>query len=75
MNRNIKIVIIIFSVLLVSVLSLRGKFTHTEFNSEKWKNANLSLEDLSLRWDMINSLRNNHELVGKSYEEINYIIV
>lgn len=42
-----------------------GKIPHEKFDSDKWKNSNLNSEDnWSLRWDMMNSLRNNHNLVG-----------
>ena len=48
-----------------------GKISHEKFDSNKWKNSNLnSEENASLRWDMMNDLRNKHELIGKSKTEI-----
>lgn len=50
---------------------LRGKISGNKFDSEKWKNANSNLEqDWALRWDMMNSLRNNYDLIGMSKKEI-----
>jgi hypothetical protein len=60
-----------FIVILIIAFSLRGRISGEEFNSEKWKNSNLnSEENWTLRWDMMNSLRNNYELVGKNESEI-----
>ncbi len=50
--------------------ALTGNITHKQFDSEKWKNWSESESEWSLRWDMMNSLRNNHELKGKSKTEI-----
>ena len=49
---------------------LKGNITHEKFDSEKWKNWTESESEWSLRWDMMNSLRNNYELKGKSKTEI-----
>ena len=60
-----------FIAILIIAFSLRGKISGEKFNSEKWKNSNLSSEEnWTLRWDMMNSLRNNYELVGKKESEI-----
>ena len=49
---------------------LRGKIPHEKFDSELWKTANLNSENnLSLRWDMMNDLRNKHKLDKLSQEE------
>ncbi|MBD0825523.1 hypothetical protein [Aestuariibaculum marinum] len=50
--------------------ALKGNITHEQFDSEKWKNWTESEAEWSLRWDMMNSLRNSHELKGKSKTEI-----
>src|SRR5690554_6050821 len=52
--------------------ALKGNITHEEFDSEKWKNwtESNSEDDWSLRWDMMNSLRNNQKLKGKTKTEI-----
>ena len=51
--------------------TLRGKLSGEKFVSEKWKNSELnSEENWTLRWDMMNSLRNNYELKGKSKTQI-----
>jgi hypothetical protein len=50
---------------------LKGNFSGAEFNSEKWKNFNGNKEDeWSLRWNMMNSLRNNYELEGMTKEKV-----
>lgn len=50
---------------------LKGNFSGAEFNSEKWKNFNGNKEnEWSLRWDMMNSLRNNYELEGMTKEKV-----
>ncbi len=75
MIKNLKIVTITIITLIVLLFGLRGKFTHEKFNSEKWKNADYKLEEnWSIRWDMMNSLRNENELIGKSYVEIIQIL-
>jgi hypothetical protein len=71
MNKTTKIIFITFATLLLCGISLRGKITHEKFDSAKWKNSDLNLEEnWSLRWDMMNSLRNDYNLVGKTKNEI-----
>ena len=41
-----------------------------KFESKKWKNWTESEMELSSRWDMMNSLRNNYDLKGKTKKEI-----
>lgn len=55
----------------IGCISFRGKITYEEFDSNKWKNSDSNLEEnWSLRWDMMNSLRNNYDLVGMKKAEI-----
>ena len=64
----IPIILVLFCVL---VLGLRGKLSGESFDSQKWKMADMNSEDnLSLKWDMMNNLRNNHNLVGMKKSEI-----
>ncbi|CAD0007124.1 hypothetical protein [Flavobacterium salmonis] len=71
MKKNIKLITLIFGTIILLCICLCGQFTHEKFNSKKWKNADQNLEEnWSIRWDMMNSLRNEKELIGKSYEEI-----
>lgn len=71
MKKTLKTVIITIGVLLICGFFLRGKIPHEKFDSDKWKNSDLnSEENWSLRWDMMNSLRNNHDLVGMQKNEI-----
>ena len=71
MSKKLKYGFILISVLIILVFTLRGKISGEKFDSEKWKNSNLnSEENWTLRWDMMNSLRNNYELKGKSKTEI-----
>ncbi len=58
-------------VVFVSIFLLRGKISGEKFESQKWKTANMNSEvNLSLRWDMMNSLRNDYQLIGMSKNEI-----
>ncbi|WP_100616349.1 hypothetical protein [Confluentibacter citreus] len=70
MRKALKYGILIFGVLILIGFTLKGQITHEQFDSEKWKNWTESESELSLRWDMMNSLRNNHELNGKTETEI-----
>lgn len=66
-----KKIVLIAIIAIICVFGLRGKISGEKFDSEKWKTADLTLEDnASLRWDMMNSLRNNHNLIGMSKSEI-----
>jgi len=66
---------ILIVVLIISAFLLRGKISHKNFNSEVWKTANLnSEENWSLRWDMMNDLRNRYKLVGMNRKEINNLL-
>lgn len=50
---------------------LRGKIPYKNFDPQVWKTANLNLEEnISLRWDMMNDLRNRYPLVGMTKREI-----
>lgn len=69
--KKINVIIIIAIAITICGFGLRGKISGEKFDSKKWKTADLTLEDnFSLRWDMMNSLRNNHELVGMPKSEI-----
>ncbi|WP_342157206.1 hypothetical protein [Joostella sp. CR20] len=50
--------------------ALKGRVTHEKFDSAKWKNWTESETEWSLRWDMMNSLRNNYDLKGMSKNDI-----
>ena len=70
MKNLFKIIISIFIVFILAFL-LKGKISGQKFNSELWKKSNLSEEkNWDLRWSMMNSLRNNYELNGKTKSEI-----
>lgn len=70
MKNTYKILISIVILLIVG-FSLKGKISGEKFNSEKWKGSDLNAEkNWTMRWDMMNSLRNNHKLVGKNESEI-----
>jgi len=49
---------------------LKGNLTHERFDSTMWKSWTETESEPSLRWDMLNNLRNSHELKGKSSHEI-----
>lgn len=70
--KKVRIYVLVSIVIIIlSVLFLRGKIVHEKFDSHIWKTANLNSEvNWSLRWDMINDLRNKHKLVGITKNEI-----
>lgn len=69
--KKINAISIIAIAIIICGFGLRGKISGEKFDSKKWKTADLALEDnLSLRWDMMNSLRNNYNLIGMSKNEI-----
>ena len=72
MKKEIKYSLIVLGVItsIFFVFYLRSHITYEEFSSEKWKNWIETENTSSLRWDMMNSLRNNHELKGKTKQEI-----
>ena len=70
MNKKFKYGILTIGVVILIAFAFKGKITHEQFDSEKWINWTESEAELSLRWDMMNSLRNNYELTGKTKKEI-----
>ena len=69
--KKFRIVFIIMSFLILIGFVLRGKISGEKFDSIKWKTAEMNSEvNWTLRWDMMNSLRNNYELIGMSKKEI-----
>ena len=64
-TRILKIIIILF------FLNSCGQISHKKFDANKWRNANLNLEEnWDLRWEMMNDLRNNFDLEEKNKTEI-----
>lgn len=58
-------------IVFISIFLLRGKISGEKFESQKWKTANMnSEENWSLRWGMMNDLRNDYQLIGMSKNEI-----
>ena len=59
----------IFMVVLIVGIYLTNRFTEpVEFDSQKWKTE--SETEMTLRWDMMNSLRKNHKLKGMTKAEV-----
>ena len=68
--KKLRIPLFLIGIVLTAFI-LRGKFPHEKFNSEVWKTANLNLEEnMTLRWDMMNDLRNRYTLVGMTKKQI-----
>lgn len=58
-------------IVFISIFFLRGKISGEKFESQKWRTTNMnSEENWSLRWDMMNDLRNDYQLIGMSKNEI-----
>lgn len=70
MRKLRKYGLLFFGMIILIGFALKGNITHEKFDSEKWKNWTESEADISMRWDMMNSLRNNYELKGKTKVEI-----
>lgn len=72
MKKELKYSLVVLGVItsIFFVIYLRRHITYEEFSSEKWKNWIETESTSSLRWDMMNSLRNKHELKGKTKAEI-----
>ena len=71
MKHNVKTMSLVILIIISALFLFRGKLTHEKFVSVKWKNADQNLEkNWGIRWNMMNSLRNENELIGKSYTEI-----
>ncbi len=70
MSKKLKYGILTVGVIILIGFVLKGRITHERFDSDKWKNLTDSEAEWSLRWDMMNSLRNNYELKGMSKSQI-----
>lgn len=70
MSKKLKYGILTIGLIILIVFALKGRITHEKFESEKWKNWTESETEWSLRWDMMNSLRNNYDLKGMSKSEL-----
>lgn len=70
MKKTFRYGILILGIIFLISFLLKGKITHEKFDSERWKNWTESETEWSLRWDMMNSLRNNFELKGMTKNEI-----
>lgn len=70
MKKTFRYGVLIIGIIFLIGFSLKGKITHEKFDSERWKNWTESETEWSLRWDMMNSLRNNYELKGMTKDEI-----
>ena len=47
-----------------------NRLTEPKFDSERWKTWMQTESELSVRWEMMNSLRRNHQLVGMTKFEL-----
>ena len=70
MRKAVKNGLLIFGMIALIGFVLKRNISHERFDSTKWKTWTESEAELSLRWDMMNSLRNNYELKGKTKTEI-----
>lgn len=70
MNKKVKYGILTIGLIILIGVALKGRITHERFDSDKWKNWTESETEWSLRWDMMNSLRNNYKLKGMTKAQI-----
>jgi len=69
--KKINQILLIAIAIIICGFGLRGKISGEKFDSEIWKTTDLVSEDnFSLRWDMMNNLRNNNNLIGMSKSKI-----
>lgn len=70
LSKKLKYGILTIGVIILIGFALKGKIAGEEFDAQKWKNWTESETEWSLRWDMMNSLRNNYELKGMNKKQI-----
>ena len=61
---------LIFPLLLLLLISCND----IDFNSEQWKNWEEKESNMHMRWDMVDDLMNNYDLVGKSILETEQLL-
>ena len=70
MKKTIIIFIVLIAIMSFRIVLSDGVFGK-QFDAQKWKTAKMNSEDeSSMRWDMMNSLRDNYKLVGMSKKQI-----
>src|SRR5690554_7106230 len=69
-SKFIKYSFLIFGGLILIGFLLKGNIIHEKFDSEKWKSWEEGELQWSLRWDMMNSLRNSYDLKLMNKQEI-----
>jgi hypothetical protein len=60
----------VISALALAVFMINKTLYPVSFDSEQWKNWEGNDDEWFLRWDMMNSLRQNHELKGMEKAEL-----
>jgi len=60
----------LFIVFVVASPSIDNYFSRTDFDSNKWKNWEMTEGTMTLRWDMVDDLLDDYELDGMTEEEI-----
>jgi hypothetical protein len=70
-NIDFTLIVITASIIFCTVFYFKGKLSGEKFDSKLWKTADLNSENnWTLRWDMMNSLRESHNFIGKSKIEV-----
>lgn len=62
--------LLIFGAIILIGLVLRGNMDHESFEPDRWKNWVESESEPSIRWNMMNSLREKHPLKGMTKKEV-----
>ncbi|MDE5416553.1 hypothetical protein L3049_00935 [Labilibaculum sp. DW002] len=70
MSKKLKYGILKIGVAILIGFALKGRITQDRFDSDKWKNWTESETEWSLRWEMMNSLKNNYKLKGMTKNQI-----
>lgn len=60
----------IFIILVVASPRFNNYFSRTDFDSDRWKNWEMSEDTMTLRWDMVVDLVADYKLKGMTEEEV-----
>lgn len=60
----------LFIIFVVASPSINNYFSRTDFDSDKWKNWEMTEDTMTLRWDMVDDLEDDYKLDGMTEEEV-----
>jgi hypothetical protein len=63
-------VYVLFVLSVVVSPGVNNYFSRTEFDSDKWKSWKMTEDKMTLRWDMVHDLQQQHELDGMTEDQV-----